>query len=129
MAGLVGRGSPTWSARAELSVTDCDWYYVAVYEMTTAVWGGVEIPGLATLLCRNLLAQVCPCCCYRFATSHQWVGETGTMVVSPCGGGDRSLASEKAEAPRAQVVDAGRTVESCVDGANTTLDGHRQGIL
>ena len=27
----------------------------------------------------------------RLTTSHQWVGETGTMVVSPCGDGDNSL--------------------------------------
>ena len=47
------------------SVTDCDWYNVAVYEMTTAAWG-IERPGLAALLCRNLLAQVCPCCCCSF---------------------------------------------------------------
>ena len=40
-----------------------------------------------------------------------------------------SAASEKAEAPRAQVVGAGLMVESCVVCANTTLDGHRQGIL
>ena len=52
------------------------------------------------------------------------------MVVSPYGDGDRSLGRvrESRNAPRAQVVD-GIMVESCVDGANTTLDGHRQGIL
>ena len=49
----------------------------------------------------------------RLTTSHEWFGETGKMVVSPCGDADNSLdrVRESRNVPLAHVVDAGFMVE------------------